>query len=170
MKILLQSQKKKKRIVLKNSYASYNFFSFLFFLFLILGWNIICICYSYHALLHWISSLSQGWPEWSCRHKTAHFIQISAVNLNWLTAGSVSDLRASPDTALLIWDCLWRCRRLCSIMSWVATSSSKIPLDVSKSMTLSWWMLIMRQISWEPGTENTCDLHADYLQPMWLKL
>lgn len=87
----------------------------------------------------------------------AHFIGISAasVNLNWPTAGRVSDLRASPDTELLIWDCLWRCRRLCSIMSWVSASSSpKSPLDVSKFMTLSWWMLIMRQISWEPGTAH----------------
>lgn len=29
--------------------------------------------HSYHALLHWISSLSQGWSEWSCRQRYSVF-------------------------------------------------------------------------------------------------
>lgn len=77
----------------------------------------------------------------------------------------VCDL-TSADTVFFSSVRLCLCRRLCSIMSWVAESSSEIPPDVSRSMTLCLWML-MRQISCESGPEKTCDLQHTHWK-LWI--
>lgn len=101
--------------------------------------------------------------------KTAHLIPVSAtsVTLKWRTAESVCDLQTSADTDFFFSSvCFCRCRRLCSIMSWVAESSSEIPPDVSKSMTLFvdvdeadlLWIRSRKPVICNTHTEN-CELH-----------
>lgn len=91
---------------------------------------------------------------------TAHLIPVSApsVTLKWRTAECVCvtcHLRsADSDFFSSVRLCL--CRRLFSIMSWVAESSSEIPPDVSRSMTLN--PVQKRPAICNTHTEN-CELH-----------
>lgn len=101
---------------------------------------------------------------------TAYFIQ-AEMNLNLLKVWSVFDLQGCPEKELVTSACLRCCRRLCSIISWVATSSSKPPPDVSTSITV---LLdadsIMNTV--ERSRHVTRDLHlqhANYLPLTWLK-